>query len=55
MLRLLAIESSNALSKIRNTTLAAVLPRPIFEKTVNTWIARESNGGFSAEKDEDNG
>lgn len=52
---MLAIGPSNALSKIRNTMLAAILPRPIFEKTVNTWIAREPNGDFSADKDEDNG
>jgi hypothetical protein len=52
---LLSINPLNALSKIRNTMLAAILPSPMFEKTVNTWIAREPNGDFSADKDEDNG
>lgn len=50
-----AMELSNALSRTKKTILAAMFPRPIFEKTASTCIAREPNGEFSAARAEESG
>jgi hypothetical protein len=45
----------NALRRTRKTMLAAMFPRPIFEKTVKTWVARVPKGDFSAAREDERG